>query len=56
MIDLFKEVRNLSRLGMNLAVPFKLAASEAKERYPYAMRLNEVLRIYTRTSQSGGSS
>merc|ERR1712038_254362 len=52
MITLFKEVRNLKRLGEDVFhVPYELSmlADDAKEKYPYAMRLGEVIRTYKRT-------
>lgn len=51
MITLFKEVRNLNRLGLKVPYEIKIASDEAKEKYPYAMRLEEVIRTYMRTSQ-----
>jgi len=49
LVTLFKEVRMLQRLDCK--PPFELlsAADEARQNYPFAMRLEEVLRIYTRT-------
>jgi len=42
-------VRNLTRLGLRVPYEVKIAASEAKDKYPFAMRLEEVIRVYTRT-------
>merc|ERR1712228_909057 len=53
LITLFKEVRNLNNLGnaFRAKYQFKIAADEAKEKYPSAMRLEEVLKIYNQTSK-----
>eukprot|EP00463_Aulacantha_scolymantha_P000160 TRINITY_DN1090_c0_g1_i1.p1 TRINITY_DN1090_c0_g1~~TRINITY_DN1090_c0_g1_i1.p1 ORF type:complete len:526 (-),score=93.44 TRINITY_DN1090_c0_g1_i1:146-1723(-) len=53
LITLFKEVRNLNNLGNQFRAKyqFKIAADEAKEKYPSAMRLEEVIQIYHRTSK-----
>jgi hypothetical protein len=53
LITLFKEVRNLNYLGNSFRAKyqFKIAADEAKEKYPSAMRLEEVIRTYNRTSK-----
>eukprot|EP00466_Bigelowiella_natans_P012270 jgi/Bigna1/52380/estExt_Genewise1Plus.C_70193 len=50
LITLFKEVRNLSNIP-NVRVPYEIQiqANEAKMKYPFAVRLEEVLRIYNRT-------
>lgn len=49
LITLFKEVRNLARLDCKIPFDIITAADEAKQNYPFAMRLEEVLRIYSRT-------
>ena len=57
IIMLFKEVRNLHWLNStntdrnHFRVPYtlKIISDEAKEKYPYAMALNETLRTYTST-------
>ena len=49
LITLFKEVRNLARLDLKMPFDVLTAADEARQNYPFAMRLEEVLRIYART-------
>ena len=57
IIMLFKEVRNLHWLNQSnhdrnhFRVPYtlKIISDEAKEKYPYAMALNETLRTYQNT-------
>ena len=57
IIMLFKEVRNLDWLNQtssdrnHFRVPYtlKIISDEAKEKYPYAMALNETLRTYQST-------
>lgn len=49
MIELFKEVRNLTRLGLKIPYEIKITAEEARAKYPFAMRLEEVINIYART-------
>ena len=49
MVTLFKEVRNLERLGLKVPYEIKIAANEAREVYPFAMRLEETLRLYQHT-------
>jgi len=53
LITLFKEVRNLSYIP-NIRVPYEIQiqANEAKVKYPFAVRLEEVVRIYNRTCSS----
>ena len=48
LITLFKEVRALSRLELKMPFDVLTAADEARQNYPFAMRLEEVLRIYGR--------
>ena len=48
LITLFKEVRNLARLELKMPFDVLTAAEEARQNYPFAMRLEEVLRIYAR--------
>ncbi len=53
LITLFKEVRNLCKLSKkvnSLKVPFALRqlADDVKEKYPFAMRLDEAIRMYMR--------
>jgi hypothetical protein len=50
LITFVKEVRNLSRLGFGKALPLQLkrATEEAKAKYPYAMRLEEIISAYER--------
>ena len=50
LVTLFKEVRNLSYIP-NMRVPYEIQiqANEAKVKYPFAVRLEEVVRIYNRT-------
>jgi dynein heavy chain 1 len=52
LVNLIKEVRIMSRLQQyNLKVPveIKLVAEEARSKYPFALRLEEVVQVYTRT-------
>lgn len=49
LVTLFKEVRNLARLEQKIPFDIITAADEAKQNYPFAMRLEEVIRIYSRT-------
>mmetsp|Transcript_12145 Transcript_12145/g.29873 ORF Transcript_12145/g.29873 Transcript_12145/m.29873 type:complete len:4768 (-) Transcript_12145:256-14559(-) len=51
LVTLFKEVRNLNYIS-NIRVPYdiKLQAGEAKVKYPFAVRLEEVIKIFNRTS------
>ena len=46
IVELFKEVRNLTWLGFRVPYTLKLAADEAKEKYPLAMSLKATLRAY----------
>jgi len=52
MVTLFKEVRNLSRLGFKSLIHYELKvyADDARQKYPFAMRLEEAIRMYHRTS------
>ena len=52
MVTLFKEVRNLNRLGLKVPYEIKIAADEAKEKYSFAVRLDEAVRTYMRTSNT----
>ena len=64
IIMLFKEVRNLHWLNQSnhdrnhFRVPYtlKIISDEAKEKYPYAMALNETLRTYQTTLSKVDSS
>jgi len=47
-VTLFKEVDNLSRLGQRVPFELKIIASEARETYPLAVRVEEALRMYNR--------
>jgi dynein heavy chain 1 len=46
MVALFKEVNNLKKLGIPVSVALTVSANEAKEVYPFATRLQELLRMY----------
>lgn len=46
IITLFKEVRNLQWLGFRVPYTIKVTSDEAKEKYPFAMSLQETLRTY----------
>ena len=48
LITLFKEVRGLQRLELKMPFDVLTAADEARQNYPFAARLEEVLRIYAR--------
>ena len=49
LVVLFKEVKALQRLELKMPFDIITAADEARQNYPFAMRLEETLRIYTRT-------
>mmetsp|Transcript_1490 Transcript_1490/g.2131 ORF Transcript_1490/g.2131 Transcript_1490/m.2131 type:complete len:4632 (-) Transcript_1490:106-14001(-) len=50
LVTLFKEVRNLTNLTqMRVPYEIQIKAGEARVRYPSAVRLKEVIRIYNRT-------
>jgi len=49
LLTLFKEVRALQRMDCKIPFDIITAADEARQNYPFAMRLEEVLRIYART-------
>jgi dynein heavy chain 1 len=47
---LFKEVRNLQWLGFRVPFSITLLSSSAKQVYPFAVSLKEIIRTYTQTS------
>jgi dynein heavy chain 1 len=49
IITLFKEVRNLQWLGFRVPFSITLLSSSAKQVYPFAVSLKEVIRTYTQT-------
>jgi hypothetical protein len=46
---MFKEVRNLLRLKEKVSFELKIAATEIRNLYPSAVRLEEAVRMYNRT-------
>lgn len=49
IITLFKEVRNLNWLGFRVPFSITLLSSGAKQVYPFAVSLKEILRTFTQT-------
>lgn len=48
-VQLFKEVRTLVRLNVKIPIELKMMAKEVRDLYPFAVRLEEVIRMYNRT-------
>jgi dynein heavy chain 1 len=48
-ISVFKEVRNLLWMGFNVPIHIQNMAKDSKRVYPFAVSLNETLRIYLKT-------
>jgi dynein heavy chain 1 len=48
-ISVFKEVRNLIWMGYNVPIQIQNMAKDSKRVYPFAVSLNETLRIYLKT-------
>ena len=49
IITLFKEVRNLQWLGFRVPFSITLLSSSAKQVYPFAVSLKEIIRTYSQT-------
>lgn len=52
IITLFKEVRHLDGMGFRVPYTIKAIAAEAKEKYPFAMRLEATLKAWTSLSST----
>jgi dynein cytoplasmic 1 heavy chain len=52
LITLFKEVRALRRMKAKIPPEIQTTAMDARDIFPFAVRLEEILRIYMRTCQT----